>query len=56
MVDLLPCPFCSAHNEDVIIAEVGRYRKGYCLKCGASGPITETAESAVLSWNTRPSY
>ncbi len=59
MFTLDPCPFCGETVDRNIshfpIPEgVSERYAGYCISCGARGPIRDTKEKAANAWNERP--
>jgi hypothetical protein len=46
-----PCPFCSG-DQLKIIAVVFRTWYVKCSHCGATGPLGQTPDGAVLAWNS----
>lgn len=48
------CPFCAAKQPDtVVIQELGRFYRVYCMSCGAAGPFGDTEMHAANLWNQR---
>lgn len=49
---LLPCPFCRSENLKLYNQTVPFVE---CKSCLGTGPIEVDADTAILSWNNRPS-
>lgn len=46
----VPCPYC---NGTQVAIRDGLYAQMRCEKCGARGPLADSAFEALLAWNTR---
>lgn len=58
MTNLKPCPFCGWHEPDLEHSyDDEPVHWVVCLECLAAGPICDTADDAVATWNKaeRPS-
>lgn len=58
-VELLPCPFCGASQDDFGGMVPEAFCRGAttfaheCGGCGAIGPFRGTMEEAITAWNAR---
>jgi hypothetical protein len=50
---LLPCPFCGATGDDLLMAVPPGPDHVYCRSCCSSGPVRERIAEANDAWNTR---
>jgi hypothetical protein len=53
--ELIPCPFCGAHECLVIVLQEGQDTvwAGKCENCKSYGPCGKSREEAVQFWNER---
>lgn len=46
------CPFCGSSHKDIVKGE-GLDVSIECQRCGATGPVQQSAFAAVAAWNSR---
>lgn len=55
-IELLACPFCDFYSEIIEASELSDPDPIYhveCWRCGARGPVEDSSDKAVKSWNRR---
>ena len=49
--ELLPCPFCGATGDMLMLCHDGSVRYVGCIECGACGSYRPTDAEAIAAWN-----